>query len=137
MRLVVAIVLCVGLRAQPAETLKYGVEWRFVRAGEVEIAVSGERQTDLKLKSVGLVSTFLTVNDTYRALFDPGWCATSLTLEAHEGRRNRETKVTFDRVKRRTTYLEKDLNTGATVLAKEMEVPACVHEVTGGLQRLR
>jgi hypothetical protein len=131
------MILGVALRAQTAETLKYGVEWRFVRAGEVEIAYSGEKQTDLKLKSVGLVSTFLTVNDTYRALFDPGWCATSLSLETHEGRRNRETKVTFDRARKRTSYLEKDLNTGATVLAKEMEVPACVHEVTGGLQRLR
>lgn len=122
---------------KPSETLSYGVEWRFVRAGEVSLAYTGARQTDMKIKSVGLVSTFIKVDDTYRALFDDGWCATSLTLEAHEGRRNRETKVTFDRTRKRSSYLEKDLNNGAVVLQKEMDVPACVAEVTGGLQRLR
>lgn len=140
---VLALACCSLARAQQAEapksteTLHYGVEWRFVRAGEASLAYSAARQTDMKVKSVGLVSTFIKVDDTYRATFDPGWCATTLTLEAHEGRRNRETKVTFDRARRRTSYLEKDLATGATVLAKEMDVPACVSEVTGGLARLR
>lgn len=139
---VITLVCCSLARAQQAEapksteTLIYGVEWRFVRAGEVSLGF-GARQTDMKVKSVGLVSTFIKVDDTYRATFDPGWCATSLTLEAHEGRRNRETKVTFDRAKKKTSYLEKDLTSGATVLAREMDVPACVQEVTGGLAKLR
>lgn len=139
---VIALACCTLARAQQAEaprtteTLNYGVEWRFVRAGEVSLAY-GARQTDMKVRSVGLVSTFIRVEDTYRALFDPGWCATSLTLEAHEGRRNRDTKVTFDRGRRRSSYLEKDLTSGATVLAREMDIPACVQEVTGGLARLR
>ncbi len=140
---VIALVCCSLARAQQAEapksteTLNYGVEWRFVRAGEVSLAYGAARQTDMKVKSVGLVSTFIKVDDTYRAVFDDGWCATGLTLVAHEGRRNRETRVTFDRAKKKSSYLEKDLNNGSTVLAKEMEVPACVQEVTGGLAKLR
>ncbi len=137
MRLVLALLACVVLRGQQPETLSYGVEWRFVRAGEVQLKYTGERQSDLTLKSVGLVSSFLKVDDTYRAQFDQGWCATSLHLEAHEGKRNRETKVTFDRARKRSAYLEKDMTSGATVLAKEMEIPACVHEPSGGLQRMR
>lgn len=140
---VLALVCCSVAPAQqaeapkPSETLSYGVEWRFVRAGEVTLSYTGARQTDMKIRSLGLVSTFIKVDDTYRAQFDDGWCATGLTLEAHEGRRNRETKVTFDRARKRSSYLEKDLNTGAVVLTREMDVPACVAEVTGGLQRLR
>ncbi|MBI4893736.1 MAG: DUF3108 domain-containing protein [Acidobacteria bacterium] len=137
MRLVLALLACVVLRGQQPETLSYGVEWRFVRAGEVQLKYTGDRQSDLTLKSVGLVSSFLKVDDTYRAQYDQGWCATSLNLEAHEGKRNRETKVTFDRARKRSSYLEKDMTSGATVLAKEMEIPACVHEPSGGLQRMR
>ncbi len=119
------------------ETLIFGAEWRFVRAGDVELKWTGDRQADLKLKSAGIVAALYKVDDTYRAIFDPGYCATSLSLDAQEGRRHRDTKVAFDREKKKASYLEKDVNTGATVLTKELDVPACVHDVTGGLRRLR
>jgi hypothetical protein len=77
------------------------------------------------------------VDDVYRAGFDPGWCATTMELTAREGRRQRDTKITIDRSRRRLHYLEKDLPRDATVLAKNFEVPACVHDITGGLERLR
>jgi len=119
------------------ETLTFGVEWRFVRAGEVQVGWTAERQVDMKLKSVGLVATLYKVDDTYRAMFDPGLCATSLSLVAQEGRRHRDTKVTFDREKKKSSYLEKDLNTGTTVLTRELEVPACVHDTMAALRKLR
>ncbi|MGC4051028.1 MAG: DUF3108 domain-containing protein [Paludibaculum sp.] len=120
------------------ETLTYGVEWRFVRAGEVQLKWSeGDRQLDMLMKSVGLVATLFTVNDTYRAIFDPGLCATSVTWDLHEGRRNREVKASFDRAKKRSSFLEKDLNNNTIALTKEIDVPACVHDVTGGLHELR
>ena len=134
---------CYPARTQQAdvpkttETLNYGAEWRFVRAGEVSLAYTGAQQTDMRVKTVGLVSTFIKVDDTYRAMFEDGWCSTGLTLEAHEGRRHRDTKVTFDRARKKSSYLEKDLSNGAVVLSKEMDVPACVAEVTGSLARLR
>ena len=74
---------------------------------------------------------------SYHATYDTGLCVTSINLEAHEGRRNRDVKVTFDRENKRAHFLEKDLNTGTTVLAKEIEIPACAHDVTGALRKLR
>lgn len=122
----------------PAESFTFGVEWRFVRAGEVQMKwTEGSHQVEMFLKSVGLVATLFSVNDTYRVSFDPGLCATALSWDVHEGRRNREVKATFDRTKKRASFLERDLNNNNTVLAKEIDVPACVHDVTGGLHKLR
>lgn len=124
--------------ASPPEAFTFGVEWRFVRAGEVQMKwAEGNHNLEMFLKSVGLVATLFTVNDTYRAIFDPGLCATSLSWDVHEGRRNREVKATFDRSKKRASFLEKDLNNNSVALAKEIDVPACVHDVTGGLHKLR
>jgi hypothetical protein len=129
------------VHAQPSlartESFHYGVEWRFVRAGEVEFHVAADRQVEMKLRSVGLVSTLFKVDDIYRALFDPGNCLTNIELRAYEGRRQRETKVAVDRAHRRLNYLEKDIPRGNTVLARELDVPACVFDVTGGLGHLR
>lgn len=122
---------------QAPETLNYGIEWRFVRAGEVQVKWSGESRAELQLKTIGIVASLYTVLDNYHATYDPGLCVTSISLEAHEGRRNRDVKVTVDRKKKRAHFLEKDLNTGATALTKEIEVPACAHDVMGGLHKLR
>lgn len=123
--------------APAAEALFYGAEWRFVRAGEVGLNWTGRAQSDMTLKTVGLVSSLIKVNNVYKALFDEGYCIASSTLDAHEGRRRRETTVTYDRAQKKAQYLERDVTKNAVVLSKEMDVPACVHDVTGGLQRLR
>jgi len=121
----------------PAETYSYGAEWRFLRSGEVVLKFAGDSRTEMTLKTVGLVSTFMNVDDKYAATFDPGFCALTLLLTAHEGRKQRETKVTYDRERKSASYLEKDLKTDKVVSVKEMEIPSCVHEVTGALQKLR
>ena len=87
---------------------------------------------DMKLRTVGLVAALFKVEDTYRSTYDAGLCATSLSLDAREGRRARDTKVTFDRTQRRSHYLERDSISGATLIAKEMDIPSCVHDVPGG-----
>ena len=123
--------------APPNEAFSYGVEWRFVRAGEVNLNWTADRQAELKLKTVGLVSSLYSVNDTYHTTYDPGFCATSLALDLHEGRRNREVRVTFDRARKHSHFTEKDLNNGTVLTTKEMEVPECVHDVAGALRKLR
>jgi hypothetical protein len=120
-----------------SESLSYGAEWRFVRAGEIDFKALENKRADLHVRSVGLVATLLKVDDTYRSIFDPGYCTTTLDIRTQEGRRNRETKVTFDRTTRKSNYVERDLTKDSIVLAKEMEIPACTHDVIGGLQRLR
>lgn len=127
-------------RAQSApatEYLFYGAEWRFVRAGEVGLKWTGKTQIDMTLKTVGLVSSIIKVDNEYRALFGEGFCAKTTTLDAQEGKRRRETKVTYDSERKKAIYLERDVVKNAVVLNKEMDIPPCVHDVTGGLQRLR
>ena len=59
-------------------------------------------------------------------------CAQSTHMTSREGNRQRETKVTYDAAKR-ASYLERDRVKNTVVLAKEIDIPACVHDVVGGL----
>ena len=60
---------------------------------------------------------------------------TSVNIRAEEGKRRRDTTITFANGK--AAYSEKDLLKNAVVLTKETPVPACVHDYIAGLQRLR
>src|SRR5262249_43747476 len=70
-------------------------------------------------------------------LFDNQLCALSTFMHAEEGSRRRETNVAFDREHGKSTYLERDLVKNTVVLSKELAIPTCVHDVIGGLTRLR
>ncbi len=135
-----AIVLALAVPASaqpPAETLHFGVEWRFVRAGDVQVKWTGDSRAQLQLKTTGLVATLYSVLDTYIGTYDAGLCATTVSLDAQEGRRKREVRVTFDREKKRAHFLEKDLVAGTTVAATEIDVPACVHDTLAAFRKLR
>lgn len=121
----------------PAQKLAYSAEWRFVHAGDVEVEVTAPESIRMQLRTAGLVRSFVKVDNAYRAAFAPGWCAAAAELTAHEGRRHRETKVRFDGEARKAHYLERDLEKNAVIEEKTIDIPACVHDVTGGLQRLR
>jgi hypothetical protein len=121
-------------------TFQYGIEWRLVRAGLARLiwtASSSSAQGDLHLESAGLVTKLYKVNDDYRVSMTPDLCATSIVINAEEGKRQRSTKVTFDRAARKASYLERDLVKNALVLAKEIETPPCVYDYVGGLNKLR
>lgn len=121
-----------------AATLRFGIEWRLVRAGLATLkwapATQGF-QGDLHLESAGLVNKLYRVNDEYRIQMTKGLCATSILLHAEEGKRRRETRVAFDGGK--ASYIERDLLKNNVVLAKETPVPPCVHDYIGGLNKLR
>ena len=123
------------------ETLHYGVEWRLIRAGIARVtwtpALGNTFQGTLHLESVGLVSKLHKVSDDYSVQLAGQLCAGDIFLKALEGKRHRETKITFDRTKGKAHYLERDLVKNTTVLAKELEVPNCVQDVVGGLYRMR
>jgi hypothetical protein len=53
-----------------------------------------------------------------------------------EGGRHKETRITYDPVAHKATYLEKDFNKNATV-TQEVAIPSCVHDLIGGLISLR
>ncbi len=128
--------------APAAEVLHYRAEWRLIHAGNVKLiwnARPGNEhwEGDLTIRSVGLVSKLYKVDNHYTVLLDRGLCASSSVLVAHEGSRSRETKVTFDSERHKASYLERDLKKGVTVAAREIDIPPCVHDVIGGLYRLR
>jgi hypothetical protein len=124
------------------ETLEYDVEWRLVNAGRAKLdwhpspIVKGGWEAKLHLESTGLVTRLFRVNDDYTAEMTNNLCATATYMTAREGSRSRDTKVTFDPVTRKAEYLERDLKTN-TVIRKAVDIPACVHEIIGGLYALR
>jgi hypothetical protein len=128
-----------GLPAR--EILSYNVEWRLITAGKARVewtAYPAPRhgyQIKLNLISTGLVSKLFKVQDNYVSQLNQSLCAQSTYLSAIEGRRHRETRITFEGGK--ANYLERDVPKNATVLAKEIDVPSCVHDVAGGLYFLR
>jgi hypothetical protein len=120
--------------------LHYGVEWRMVRAGVAQVswAPSGDGyQADLHLESAGLVNKLYRVNDDYRSQMSSGTCANSVLFHAEEGKRRRETTITFDRHAGKVNYHERDLLKNNTVLSKELQVPPCTYEYLGALHHLR
>jgi hypothetical protein len=125
------------------EVLEYGVEWRLVAAGDARLtwtelsnSPAGASEVGLHLESKGLVSRLFHVNDDYTASMGPNFCALSTRLAAHEGSRDRDTRVIYDPQRRKADYLERDL-TKNTSVNHEVDIPPCVHDVIGALLVLR
>jgi hypothetical protein len=122
------------------EIFHYGAEWRLIRAGQAKLtSVPKETgvQANLKLESTGLVSKLYKVDDDYRVALSRELCAQEIFLKAHEGRRRRETTVTFDGAENKASYLERDTIKNTVVKQSEIEIPECVYDVIGGLLHLR
>lgn len=131
-------------QAPVTETLHYSIEWRLINAGTLKLTMSpsGSPQypslhSELDIQSAGLVSKLYKVEDKYFGNYDFGFCAISSQLSAAEGRRRRETSVTYDRVRNKADYLERDLIRNRTVHAGQIDIPHCVHDIVGGLFALR
>ena len=123
--------------ATPArETLEYHVEWRLITAGKARVELT-PGSARFHLESVGLVYKLFKVEDDYTVTLNSGLCAESVQLTTHEGNRQRETRIHYDAAARRASYLERDIVKNSTLLAKEIEIPTCVHDVIGGLFYLR
>ncbi len=128
--------------AQAHTTLDYEVEWRLVTAGHAKLdlypspVIKEGWESKLHLESTGMVSRLFHVNDDYTLQMNNNFCASSTYLSAREGSRSRDTKVTFDTSNRKADFYEKDLHTNA-VDKRETEIPACVHDIIGGLFVLR
>jgi len=130
-----------GLPAR--ETFYYSIEWRLITAGQARLDWIAPPQpgatwkANLHLESVGLVSKLFKVEDDYSVNLSQAFCALSSHLSAHEGKRQRDTTITFDGPAHKAHYVERDSVNNTVLLAKETEIPACVHELLGGLFYLR
>lgn len=117
--------------------LRYKVEWRLFDAGVGRLEFNGQNVARVNLESSGVVGSFYKVNDKYMAVLDNATCTSTVSMQAEEGDRKRETLITFDKQNKRASYLEKDLVKNRVVLQKDMVLPGCVHDVIGALLRLR
>ncbi len=127
-----------------AEALHYSIEWRLIDAGEALLKIQpepGEKQprwqATVELQSAGLVSRLYKLDDKYSVRLEDQFCAASSELNALEGKKHRDTKVTYDGARKRATYVERDLVKNTIAATKETEIPACVSDVIGGFYKLR
>ncbi len=141
------VVLLVSESALPQtagrETLDYAVEWRLIPAGTAKFFFTplphtgaAASEVRLHLESAGLVSRLFRVSDDYTAMLGDNFCAQNSFLSAHEGNRNRETRVVYDGAGHKASYAEKDFSRNLTTV-HDVEIPPCVHDVIGGLMVLR
>jgi hypothetical protein len=131
-------------RQTSPETFEYDIEWRLITAGKATLKMSPAGMSEhtgwnseLMLRSVGLVSKLYRVNDRYLGNYDPTYCASSAQMSVEEGRRRRTTNVTYDRETNKASYLERDLVKNTIVHDKVIDIPSCVHDVVGSLYALR
>jgi hypothetical protein len=111
------------------EKLTYRIEWRLVTAGtanlEFQRAANNGWTIDLNLESAGLVTRLYRVLDKYKVVSNDQFCASSVDLDAQEGKRHTLTHVTFDNTRHKNTTKQ-----------KELDIPACTHEIAGALATL-
>jgi hypothetical protein len=126
------------------ETLSYSIEWRLVTAGHAKLewyATTPKThmgyEAKLHLESAGLVSRLYKVSDLYTVELTPTLCAESTVMSAHEGSRNRETRVHYNPATRKANYVERDLNKNTIFAQREIQIPGCVYDVLAGLYALR
>jgi hypothetical protein len=121
------------------EKLTYRIEWRLVTAGtanlEFQRAANNGWTIDLNLESAGLVTRLYRVLDKYKAVSNDQFCASSVDLDAQEGKRHMLTHVTFDNARHKVDYTERNLIKNTTK-QKELDIPACTHEIAGALATL-
>jgi hypothetical protein len=126
------------------ETLDYSIEWRLVTAGHAHLEwyattpkIHMGYEAKLHLESVGLVSRLYRVSDLYTVEMTPTLCAESTVMTAHEGSRNRETRVHYEASSHKANYVERDLNKNTIFSQREIQIPGCVYDVLGGLAAIR
>lgn len=117
--------------------LSYDIEWRLIHAGDAVLEMH-DSEGRLKLDSGGLVSALFKVDDTYTVHYEQSFCATASLMDSKEGKRHRQTTVTYDRNQNRATWVERDvLKNNEVVRRVQVDVPHCVHDAMGGILALR
>jgi len=123
-----------------AETLSYGIEWRLINAGYARLSLEPKKsgwESKLHLESGGLVSKLYKLDYNYISEMEDQFCTASTDLNAIERSRHRETKVTYDRARNKANYVERDLLKNSISKTSEIDIPACVSDVIGGLYKVR
>jgi Protein of unknown function (DUF3108) len=118
------------------DKLTYGVEWRLVRSGSVEI-LPGTGEAKMHMQSAGLLSALFKVDDQYTVHYDANSCATDSVFDAMEGKHLRQTTVTYDRSQHKSIYVQRDLATNTVMRSAQADIPDCPRDMVAGLLALR
>ncbi|HUY14678.1 MAG TPA: DUF3108 domain-containing protein [Terriglobia bacterium] len=131
----------------PGERLVYSVSWSVFPAGQVTAAVTkvagNNGQDALQIlttaHSRGFVSLIYDLNDQFRSMVDPRTlCSRQISKQINEGRRHKQTQITFDSTRRVAILDEKDLTKpGDPAKHTENAIPACVEDIVTGFYYLR
>lgn len=118
------------------QTWQFAGEWRFMDAGRVDLkwAPGG---ASMNLTTVGFVRSLYQVDHSYSVTYDKDFCASASLFHAEEGKRRRESRVTFNGRAGKAEYLERDLLTNTVARSSEVAIPACVSDILAGLAKLR
>src|SRR5262249_29182603 len=107
-----------------------------IHAGDVTIE-NHRNHSSMKIVSAGLVTSLFKIDDSYTVDFDDGYCATGSLMDAQEGKRHHETRVTYDRRANRATYLERDVLKDMVIRSSQVDIPNCVHDPVAAILQFR
>jgi hypothetical protein len=130
----------------PGERLTYSVTWSAFEAGEVTATLertANDPHDDYEVvttaRSHGFVSLLYSLNDEFRSRFNPDTsCSDGITKHVLEGRRRKQTEISFDSARKIAILDEHDLaKPGEPVKHAEEAIPACVQDVVSAFYYLR
>ncbi len=130
----------------PGETLTYDVTWTIFRAGVVTVNLHDLQQKDhdayeitATALSEGFVNVLFAVNNVFRAVSDPQTlCSEGITKKISEGRRQKDTHITFDYSRKLALLDERDLiQPKAPPKHQEFDIPPCVEDIVTAFYYLR
>jgi hypothetical protein len=123
-----------------AEHLVYRVAWRMVTAGQADLKLTGAEnngwQLNLDLASSGFVNQLYRVLDNYKLSMSDKFCASSVTLDAQEGKHHAVTAVVFDNENHKLTATVRDLTANESHKT-ELPISPCTYDIAGALITLR
>jgi len=129
------------------ERFTYNVSWKVFDAGIATMTLAEKTsfqneetyRINATVYSTGIVSALFKVVDVFESFFQArDLCSRRITKRIQEGRRHRETVVTFDAKARRAQMEDRDLNLPDLPPKRtESPVPACVQDVISALYVIR
>ena len=148
----VAAVQKPSLKARPVpfevgERFTYNVSWKVFDAGIATMTLAEKTsfqneetyRINATVYSTGIVSALFKVVDVFESFFQArDLCSRKITKRIQEGRRHRETVVTFDSKTRQARMEDRDLNLPDLPPKRtESPVPSCVQDVISALYVIR
>jgi len=129
------------------ERFTYNVSWKVFDAGiatmtlveKTSLQNEDTYRINATVYSTGIVSTLFKVVDVFESFFQArDLCSRRITKKIQEGRRHRETVVTFDAKARQARMEDRDLNRPDLPPKRtESPLPSCVQDVISALYVIR